>query len=281
MRNQPMSFRDAELISAYLDNQLSKYDRVRIESRLKNEPDLSKLLGEITETKLLIHKLPYRRVPHNFSLTSKMAGVKPPLPRIIPFFQMSSVLASILFFFSLAVNLSLPAWANFQVAPAGPVFGIEANDISVNPSVMEAPAAPMSNALAAQTMTPEMSLLQAEPMQGLETPLADGDMLPLDAQRKMSPIEPLHVDEPYRQPIQLPIPAAIQYGLLGLVVISAGNAYFLRLRADNRWFSTQAINPAKSGLVPVILVILVLLFVIILGAGVYYISNMTFLSSYH
>jgi hypothetical protein len=272
MKNQTTSFRDAELISAYLDNQLSKYDRLRIESRLKIEPDLSKLLGEITQTKLIIHKLPYRRVPQNFTLTSKTVGVKPPLPRFIPFFQLSSALAGILFFFSLAANLSVPVWNNFQVAPAGPVFGIYVNDSSIDPAVMEAPAAPMSIAPAEQTMTPEMSFLQSEPMQGEVTPLAEGDILPLEAQRKMSPIEPLPIDEPYRQPI----PAAILYGLLGLVVISAGSAYFLRLRADNRWFSIQAINPAKSGVVPVILAIMALLVIIILVAGVYYLSNLTF-----
>ncbi|MEI7848885.1 MAG: hypothetical protein WCK35_24000 [Chloroflexota bacterium] len=276
MKNQPTSFRDAELISAYLDNQLSKYDRVRIESRLKIEPDLSKLLGEITQTKLLIHKLQSRRVPHNFTLTLKTVGVKPPLPKFIPFFQLSSVLAGILFFFSLTANLSVPVLNNFQVAPAAPALGIYVNDSSINPSVMEAPAAPMSIAPAVQTVTPEMSFLQTEPMQGEVTPSADGDTLPLEAQRKMSPIEPLPVDEPYRQPIQLPIPAAILYGLLGLVVISAGSAYFLRVRADNRWYSTQAINPAKSGLVPAIFVIIAILVVIILVTGVYYLSNLTF-----
>ena len=138
MMTQP-TFRDVELISAFLDGQLSRADATRLETRLKNEPALRAVFEEMGQTRTLLRKLPARRAPRNFTLTPKMAGIRPPLPRAFPVFRFASVLATILFFFAYMANISAPAMATLRAAAPAPVFGMGGGG---NPSEMQsAPAA--------------------------------------------------------------------------------------------------------------------------------------------
>src|SRR4051794_13649535 len=102
--SQTSSFRDVELLSAYLDGQLSGADSVRLESRIKTEPELRAVYVDFRQARSFLRRLPARRPPLNFTLTPKRAEIKPPLPRIFPVFRLASALATILFFFSYAIN---------------------------------------------------------------------------------------------------------------------------------------------------------------------------------
>ena len=102
---------DAELLSAYLDSQLSKVDSAQLESRIKTDPELRSVYDELRQSRTVLRKLPARRAPRNFTLTPKMAGIKPPLPRAFPVFRLASVLAAVLFFVGYVINLSAPLTA--------------------------------------------------------------------------------------------------------------------------------------------------------------------------
>jgi hypothetical protein len=102
------SFRDIEILSAYLDNKLSRTDRARLESRLGSEPQLEVILKEMQQARFLLKKTPRHRVPKNFYLTPKMAGIRPPLPRSVPAFRFASITAAVILFFSFAVNFLSP-----------------------------------------------------------------------------------------------------------------------------------------------------------------------------
>jgi hypothetical protein len=102
MKNQITS-RDYELISAYLDNQLGSKDRIKLEERLKLEPELRKEMHEISKTRVLIRSLPRLRAPRNFYITEKdnlNVRAKPvgllPNRRLSPALGIVSAIATIL-----------------------------------------------------------------------------------------------------------------------------------------------------------------------------------------
>ena len=99
-----MNQRDLELLSSYLDGQLKPSDSARLENRLKTDPQLASVLNDLRATRTLLRKLPQRRAPRNFTLTRKMVGQTPPLPKAYPFFRFATALATLLFVFSFGLN---------------------------------------------------------------------------------------------------------------------------------------------------------------------------------
>jgi anti-sigma factor RsiW len=113
-----MNSRDLELLSSYLDGQLSPSDATRLESRLKSDGELVSALDDLRAARSLLRKLPKRRAPRNFTLTRKMVGLNPPLPRSYPAFRFVTSVATLLFFFTFGLNTFAP-----QLAQA-PAFGV-------------------------------------------------------------------------------------------------------------------------------------------------------------
>src|SRR5512141_601281 len=99
-----MNQRDLELLSAYVDGQLKPSDSAHLETRLKTDPQLASVLTDLRVTRNLLRKLPARKAPRNFTLTRKMVGQNPPLPRAYPVFRFATALATLLFIFSFGVN---------------------------------------------------------------------------------------------------------------------------------------------------------------------------------
>jgi len=63
-----LSERDLELLSAYLDGELSDRDRHMLEQRLAAEADLRRSLDELRATVRLVGRLPRLKAPRNFTL---------------------------------------------------------------------------------------------------------------------------------------------------------------------------------------------------------------------
>ena len=99
------SFRDVEQLSASLDGQLSQAEKTRLEARIQLDPALVAMLADLSQARTILHRTPKRPLPRNFTLTHKMAGVKPPVPRIIAAFSWASAAAMLLFVFTLGANL--------------------------------------------------------------------------------------------------------------------------------------------------------------------------------
>jgi hypothetical protein len=122
--SQP-SFRDVELLNAYLDGELDANQRQRLESRLGSDLELKSILEELREARFVLRRLPQRRAPRNFTLTPKMAGIKPPLPRSYPVFRFASAFAAILLFFSYALNILPRVPLSFGAAAPAPAMEIQ------------------------------------------------------------------------------------------------------------------------------------------------------------
>jgi hypothetical protein len=99
------SFRDVELLSISLDGQLSQSEKKRLESRVLLDPALAAALVDLRQARAILHRTPIRRLPRNFTLTPKMTGIRPPIPRLVPVFSWASAVAMLLFVFTLGTNL--------------------------------------------------------------------------------------------------------------------------------------------------------------------------------
>ncbi len=110
-----LSMRDYELLSAYLDGQLDQAERSRLIARLVKDPALAEAMQELRQTRALLRQTPQRRAPRNFTLTPRMAGIRPPVPRAVPALSWASAVAMFLFLITLGYNL-LPL-GGFAAAP--------------------------------------------------------------------------------------------------------------------------------------------------------------------
>ncbi|HMK07513.1 MAG TPA: zf-HC2 domain-containing protein, partial [Anaerolineales bacterium] len=63
-----LSPRDLELLSAYVDGELSPRQKQDLEVRLASEADLQRGLAELRSVKANLAALPEERVPRNFTL---------------------------------------------------------------------------------------------------------------------------------------------------------------------------------------------------------------------
>ncbi len=87
--------RDLELLSAYLDQQLSPRERAHLQTRLKDSPELRDRLEELRQTRAALRSLPHLRAPRNFILKAELAGARP-VRRVYPAFGLVYALSSIL-----------------------------------------------------------------------------------------------------------------------------------------------------------------------------------------
>jgi hypothetical protein len=151
MKNQITS-RDYELLSAYLDNQLSTQERARLESRINQEPELQQELHEISKTRLLLRNLPRLRAPHNYyinpEVVSKSIRVRQPL-RLAPAYGIASAIATILLVLVIFGDRLLSSGSPTALAPASIVPTefveiVKEVEISAAPTTSPQEAAPMA-----------------------------------------------------------------------------------------------------------------------------------------
>ena len=132
-----MNRRDIELISAYLDGELKPSELAKMETRLESDPELESEMRSMRATRTMLRKLPTRKAPRNFTLTRKMVGQNPPLPRTYPIFRLATVVATLLFFFSIGINSFSTQLASQQF-----VFGIGGGGGGGDSEVLAEQAAP-------------------------------------------------------------------------------------------------------------------------------------------
>ena len=166
-----MKQRDIELLSSYLDGQLSTADSARLEARLRTDPDLRSVLQDLRSARSLLRQLPMRKAPRNFTLTPKMVGKNPPLPRSYPVFRFAATLASVLLFFTFGLNL-----VGRQMATSTPAFGMGgggATELFASSAATEAPAAEMPVTEAPATEAPAAPAIAQAPMLTATSPGED------------------------------------------------------------------------------------------------------------
>lgn len=229
--NQP-SFHDLELISAYLDDELDARARASLERRLEADPQLSAVYQSMRESRALLRRLPQRRAPRNFTLTPQMAGIKPPLPRTYPVFRWASVVSTLLFVFTFALNTGSSLLAARQMAyESAPMLGMGGGPEVDMTLAVEAVPAPAERSQSgggcegADCPTPGMDL--AAPTEGARIMATESVEQPAakhpDAEKVGAGNNLADV-----QPVLALVPGA----MLAVAVLFAGAAYLVRWRAD-------------------------------------------------
>lgn len=148
----PLAESDLELLSAYLDNQLSVAERVSLERRLAAEPRLRAELEELRATTALLRSLEPVRPPRSFTLDPATAPRR--VPSIWPFawaMQLGSGLAGLALVLLATVQLlggrplpaAMPAPAPAAMATEAPITMMEAPAAQNYEAATDAPPAPL------------------------------------------------------------------------------------------------------------------------------------------
>jgi hypothetical protein len=180
-----------------------------------------------------------RKAPRNFTLTPKMVGKNPPLPRSYPAFRFVSALATLMLFFTLGLNFVVP-----QMASQSPAFGMGGGGAPEVFSAEEAPAVPEESAAEAPAATeapaeepaiqmvplPTETLSTTDSAREIETPMGkDGFVGDAPAQDQSQ------VENEVPEQVSPPIPPTWQIVLAVIALLSALIMVMMRRMATDRW----------------------------------------------
>jgi hypothetical protein len=238
-------FHDIEQLSAYLDGQLSPSDSARLESRLQSDPELASVYEDLRSTRSIFRRLPSRRAPRNFTLTRKMAGLKPPLPRTYFTFRFATAFATILFAFTVALNNLAPR-ISYNPALANGVGGCTSGcGGGGGPDTVF--QAPFSASATEDSVATEAPALESPPAaELLPAPTLDqyapsGDAA-YTASAERTTETPTTKEPPPEASAQvqgqreaLVVPVGWQVGLLILILIGALGLFLINQSAKRKW----------------------------------------------
>lgn len=235
-----MNNRDLELLSAYLDGELNLSDSARLESRLKNDPGLVSVLDDLRAARTLLRKLPKRRAPRNFTLTRKMVGLNPPLPRSYPALRFVTTVATLMFFITFGVNALAP-----QFGAGAPVYGFggggggadQTDLFSVQgPAATEAPAMEVAATEAPAATEPPISASGLAPEPTLTSPEEESARVVDTPTAKDSADGGVEVQsQPAEQIEASVIPSIWLLIFAGIAILGGIFMTALRRSSSNRW----------------------------------------------
>jgi negative regulator of sigma E activity len=97
MMNERRRNQDLELLSAYLDNELSPTQSQALEARLHSDPDMQARLEKLRQTKRLLAELPRLRAPRRYTLSPEMVTVRRPKKQpFVGTLRLTSALAAVM-----------------------------------------------------------------------------------------------------------------------------------------------------------------------------------------
>ncbi len=225
-----MNFRDIELLSAYLDGQLNPSDLARLETRLSSDPSLRAVVDDLRAARSLLRQLPARKAPRNFTLTRKMVGLKPPLPRSYSTFRFATVLAALLLFATFALNGIAPRLTFGAAAPAAPAYGMGGGCDNCNGEFesLEAPATEAPAAAEAPAVEPSLDTQSSPTIMPTST----------EETARIAETPSAKTGESEGQD-QVPsrgfVPASLQVGLAVFILLSGLTAFLMRQSAKRKW----------------------------------------------
>jgi len=122
MANRELTSREWQLLSAFLDDQLSKKEKLQVEELLQTRPDSREALEGLRRSKTILKTLPLRKAPRNFTLSAESARKKI-IPSFTSVLRYSSALAGLLLIALLAFDfqsLRTPIAASRAMEDAAP-----------------------------------------------------------------------------------------------------------------------------------------------------------------
>jgi len=147
--------RDLELLSAYIDDELSASERAALERRLASDSALRRTLSDLHRVQATLHALPTVKIPRSFTLKPEMVGQparQPVMGRFIPALNFATTIAAILF--AVVIGSQLATGKPLAAPVAAPLSAQVANvpaDSQTTPA--EAPDTASQKSLTAPAVT--------------------------------------------------------------------------------------------------------------------------------
>jgi hypothetical protein len=218
MKRSAIRARDLELLSAYLDGELSARQADRLRRRLLVDPAMRRELESLRATRELLRGLPPVRAPRNFTLSPEMVR-RPLLARLFPALGLATAVATV----ALAVVIAVDLLGSFGLAAAPAMLGVEEVEATVEVARMmqqeaEEGAGPEAMPLAQEQDKAAAGALAPEAGEGttapppMATPAPDGagGALPEATQTAAPTLEALAPPMPTEAPqVALEEPAAV------------------------------------------------------------------------
>jgi hypothetical protein len=177
-----------------------------------------------------------RKAPRNFTLTPKMVGKNPPLPRAYPAFKFVTTLATLLLFFAVGANYLAP-----QMASQSPAFGMGGGGA---PEVFSAEEAPAIEAPAATEAPAEEPSAQLVPLPTATASSAEDSARIAETPSEKNGVtgegglenQPEAQNPPSAQAkVPQPVPPLWQILLAGIALLGALTMLLMRRLAADRW----------------------------------------------
>ena len=167
-----LSDRDLEKLSAYLDGEISRKDRERLEARLLEDEDFRNAHEELQHTRQVMRSLSSMRAPRNYFVNAEMVGQKETVSRAFPVLRFASVLASVLFVLLFLGDILVPR--------SGVVSTLKA--VQVAETIIEEAEAPVAEAPQIESELPEAQAGEVAPAreEAVESAAAEAPQLESD-----------------------------------------------------------------------------------------------------
>jgi hypothetical protein len=133
--------KDGQLLSDFLDDQLSLQEAARLQKRLDEDETLRNALDDLRQLKNILRSAPRYSIPHNFTLTPAMVGKKR-FEILLPVLRFSSVAAVFLLVASYLLEL-LPGGIPAFRTNAIPMAGAPAAEAPAAANIVEATPPPI------------------------------------------------------------------------------------------------------------------------------------------
>jgi anti-sigma factor RsiW len=191
-----------ELLSAYLDDELSTEEQARLEAQLATDPALRAELDALRHTVTLVRDLPPVPLPRNFVLPQTMAVLPRPTPSVrprrgwtAPLLTAATAVVSLMFVVVLVGDLLLSGTGGLPAAPMAEPAMERAIEV-------EAPAEAPQAALAPSPIV-EAEEVAAE---AVEAEVVVEVTVVVEAEEDLS-LDTMPTDTPLSQPAEAPLPA--------------------------------------------------------------------------
>jgi len=167
----PITPRDWEFLSAYLDGELKDKEKKQLEDRILKDENLRLSFESLQQVRAVIRSQPIQRAPRNFTLTPVMAGMDKSKSQAAPVFRamrLASVLATIFLVVISVGNLLATRMQPVQVSqsfPQQPAFGMGSGGGGGGASESEQSLSAPEALQMEEQLTPEGSDMAAEMLQ--------------------------------------------------------------------------------------------------------------------
>lgn len=134
--SRSLSFKEYQLLSAYLDGRTSTREKARVEAMLATNADFKQAYNEFTRLKKMIKAVPQVKAPRNFTLSAAMAPQKPQRFFLAPALNYAALVTAILFVFLFAGSRfgGLPFAAKQAEAPQAMMFSASDESAAAAPT---------------------------------------------------------------------------------------------------------------------------------------------------